>query len=229
MEGSHRFSRINLHSNNITELDVIATFPYTDDRVAALEGLPALDLPQLPFFISTMPYRPRGGVRHVANLAVMVPPLSRSNETIQSKETIQVLLSYATEFSRDLFEAHHVNRREADLWAAVLNFGIPTDLTGTVQFSFPGRGGDDLWFPLPVSLAGSKEPEDVFEIRSVSGVKLSKAKPGDRGYRFTISCPFGKDVSLRMSFDFEGVLHPSIVRMVLRQAVRLAPDLVPTA
>lgn len=225
MERPHRFSRLNLNADNITSLRVAATFSYTHDRADASERFPTLDLPPFPLLMSTVSYRPRGGVRHAANLVVTAPPLSPANETIQ------VLLSYTTDTTEAEKEkpernAHH--RRESDLWAVVLDLGIPDDLTGNVEFNFPGHGGVDLWFPLPVSLAGSKEPEDVFEIRSVSGVKLSKTEPDDPGYRFTLSCPFGKDVSLRMSFDLEGMLHPSIVRTIQRRAVRLVPDLAPT-
>ena len=224
MERRRRFSRINLASDSIISLQVIGEFARTDERISTLERLPTIDppLPQ-PWIMSIVSYRPPQAEPHEIFLGVRPP------EREASDPQILVHLRYSTEATDSLPKSNPYNRAESEIWPIIIGLGRPERLWASVEFRFVGRGGEDLWFPLPASLGGARDPEDVFEIRTVAGVKEQRPDSPNPGYRFNLSCPFGKDVTVRLSFDLDGEVHPSIVRTVQRQALRLVPDLVPPA
>ncbi len=220
-----RLSRINLASENATSLTVVSRFDWTEERGEIIAQLPKADLP-LPFEarMAEVTYSSKGGVPHEASLNILALDVA----PIDDQPPIYVVLRYSLP-SDPSPRGARFDIPVSDIIETALLLGVPESQHADVSFRFRGRGGSDLWFPLPTRLAGSRAPEDLFEVRGVRGVKLRSTAADAWEYRFALECPHGEDVPLELSFDIPGAFDPHSGRLALRRAAGIVPDLVPSA
>lgn len=113
---------------------------------------------------------------------------------------------------------------EQTFLSTIQEMGIPQDAAGRVLFRFVNREPNQLWFPLPVNLAGNS-PEDTIEIRGVRGAKLSNGA-GDPDYEFILDLPNDEEVLLSVELKIEEPITPTVVQATIRRASAIARELV---
>lgn len=220
-----RFSRINLTAADITRMRIVVFYDWSDERAAILKDAFNPEGGPEETVSSVVRYKPQGSdasyVRILAVLFMFRPPGEAQDTAPELALSVAYEPTGATERRAD-----PARIPEAQFLDLVGGLGEPAFLYGNIDYFFQGRGGDDLWFPLPTQLAGKRTTSDLFEITGVEGRKVA-ASGSDERYDFRLECANGSDVTLAMSMYPSGQFDGSLPRRLVDQASRRVPDLVP--
>lgn len=213
-----RFPRLSLARSGATHLAIFGTYASTEERLALLPERPKRT-PEGRTGLAVFSF-PKYKTRGAASASYIIAATSHSDD--DSRE-IHVSISYriSPEGARS---RRLVGVPEGELLEIVQALGAPDEVGGLVTFQFDNREPNQLWFPLPVSLAG-KSPEDVIEVRGVRGTKLG-AQDAEPEYEFILDRPEHERVILQIELNLEGTITAESVRLLFNRAEAIARELV---
>lgn len=213
-----RFPRLNLARSGATYLTVFANYESNVERLALLPDRPngSPEGRKEPAVFSLTRYKSRGAVSASNTIAAM------SHSDDDAKE-IHVSISYRRT-AGGARSRRSVGVAEGGFLEIVQAMGVPKEVGGLVMFQFDDRGPNQLWFPLPVSLAG-KLPDDVIEVRGVRGAKLG-AQGAAAEYEFILDRPEDEQVELQIELNLKGPITAESPRLLFECAEVIARELV---
>jgi hypothetical protein len=92
------------------------------------------------------------------------------------------------------------------------------------RFDYPEAAAKDLWFPLPVKMAGRSD-NDTYEIRGVRGAKVSESEE-EPEYLFNLDRPTSEEVTLSIDSEVNGPIDLANSRALFAQSVAISRELV---
>jgi hypothetical protein len=213
-----KFPRLNLAGSSALSLVVFGAYESTGERLALLPERPSRSPQSLPErgTVSLAQYTTRGAHRASYRIAA-------SSHTDDEESEIHVTINYRKSDASARRRRSTGVSEEAFLEIAQA-MGTPKEGRGLVLFQFDDCEPSQLWFPLPVSLAG-RSIMDTIEVRGVRGAKLS-VEGGDPDYEFILDRPTGKEVMLQVELKVEGPITAEAVQQTSRRASAIARELV---
>lgn len=213
-----RFPRLNLARSGVKLFTVYGGYSVTEDRLALLSELTDKRRSALfgPRVVSSVRYTPRRGEAPTYSIVAVSHVADDENE-------IHLSIAY-----REVDEGNPrpSTRRvsEADMLEMVYALGTPNDVDCVVLFEYKDRQPSQLWFPLPVLLAGTS-PEESFEVRGVRVAKLN-SQNSDSEFEFILDRPNPDQVVLQVFMNLGNSMEPEALRAALLQAEKISSDLV---
>lgn len=212
-----KFPRLNLARVEAVQLIVFGTYESTEERRALLPERRHRAPGTQPErgIVGFAQYTTRG--KHRASYQI-----AATSHTDDDNDEIHVTISY-----RELDgggSRRTVRGSEEAFLEIVQAMGTPREAHGLALFEFDRRAPNQLWFPLPVTLAG-RSPEDTIEVRGVRGAKLG-SEGGDPDYEFILDRPTGQEVLLRVELKIEEPITPEVVQTMSHRASVIARELV---
>lgn len=221
-----KFARLDLSASIAREVEVVARFQLTEERLAILkqfrEDQFSSSFPDSLPIVGSYAYKVNNTPHH---LLIMVYQRSQwGGPDAGDEDDIQIRLHY------NPGEAVKAGRRgtyppERTLVALLSRLGAPKDQSGSVDLRVTGVDPDDLWFPLPTKLASERDPEALFEVVAIRGVKLAPDNQSTTLYRFSVSHNGDGIANVILWLDLDSA-GPDMARTALNRATKLLPDLV---
>lgn len=218
-----RLPRLNLARVQATEVVLQVSYDWTPERSELFSDL----LEPLPdqangTYVSFSEYAPSGAakVRHYIIASVM------RWQSDDEQASLHLFVRYTLSNPTPPVAIPRSLRRESQLAPRIFALGSASRLWSSVEFRFPKRPSDALWFPLPTRLSGEGTLPGLFEIRGVRGVKLVDEPSGDSEYSFTLDQPQGNDIFVDVRSDMTEPFTPQLPRRILARAHRIALGLV---
>lgn len=211
-----RFSRIDLAAAQATSVTLGGEFEETERWNELLHNRsPSEPEPHPPFIYSLVRY-PAKQPKHTVTAILFKAPGSSDRITL----SVHYALAGGEEVSLPSDEP------EA-LWiSAATDLGEPQWFRGSARFRLAGKGGEDLWFPLPTRLGGKRNPADQFDLWEVRGIKLGKGDGENPEYGFSLESSSGTSARVEISFPLSGQFDPSLAKRVLDRGKAALADLV---
>jgi hypothetical protein len=216
--GRLRFPRLNLARSGMTQLTIFGNYELNENRLGLLPArsdASSKEQPERTMFNLTK-YRSRGSFSAPHAIGAM-------SHSDNNSEEIHVSISYRQTAAGGSLRGS-VPVAEGRFLNAVKAMGVPKEAGGLVLFEYRDREPGQLWFPLPVTLAG-KSAEEIIEIRGVRGAKLA-TEGADSEYEFILDRPDNERVVLQIELNLQEPIDAETPRRLFDRAEIIARDLV---
>lgn len=210
--------RPNLTRVDATRLTITAVYDWNEEREQVFTGA-SPETGDVNTVFGGYSYRARGDERPEHHVFVNLSRL-RGDPSVAA-----LYMQYST--GEDSFTLSPPSSpTEPEVALRVLALAQPRHLHCSVAFRLAGLEGSNLWFPLPVEVAGPKGAPQVFEIRGVRAAAYGERDAQTPDYTFTMDRLSGQDVNLDVSFDTSGSVDQTLLNRILTQARKIVDPLV---
>lgn len=212
--GRLQFPRLNLARAGAVSFAISASYRITEERLALLTERAESQIQERESsgVVSAARYKLAGGASPYL--------ISAISHVARELDEVHMTISYR-EIPADTPRRRHPGVPERRFVDIVGFLGTPSEVDCHALFEFGDRPPNELWFPLPVNLAGATFGE-AFEVRGVRAAKLA-TDSSEPEYQFILDRPLSNQVVVQVDRPLR--IEASIIPDTVRTAFQLVHDI----